>query len=201
MAEPGSERPRGRFDDHTGVDTDVGNVGDGPSGRCDLHAESRRYFFAPQRNGRRVELEAGRGRGVPRPVLTGQREVKRVRVRRREVIKRERGVVGHDRVVRSEPEPRRNDFVVRTGWHADKAVEATADPFKVAGRDMVQEAASAVAQLARLCRGEVATLRRCQFEEPRELIRPRGTGCCPRHVPYSIRPKPPSRDTMKTQRL
>jgi len=66
--ETGGECPRGRFDDHAGVDANVGNVGDGPGRRCDLHAESRRHFFAPQRNGRRVELDAGRGLRVPRPV-------------------------------------------------------------------------------------------------------------------------------------
>ena len=76
--ETSGECPRGCFDDYTRVDTDVGNVGDGPGGRCDLNAESRRYFIAPQRNGRRVELDAGRGRRVPRPVLAGQREVNRV---------------------------------------------------------------------------------------------------------------------------
>jgi len=46
-----------------------------------------------------------------------------------------------------------------------------------------QEAPSAVAQFARLRSSEVATLRRRQFEEPRELIRPRGTRVCARHVP------------------
>jgi hypothetical protein len=80
--------------------------------------------------------------------------------------------VGHDRAARSESEPRGNNVVVRAGWHTDKAVEATADSFEVAGRDVILETASAVAQLARLSNGEVASLPRCQFEEPRELIRP-----------------------------
>ena len=119
----------------------------------------------------------------------------RIRTSRREVIQRERGVVGHDRAARSESEPRRNDVVVGTGWNTDEAIETTADPFEVAGRDVVQEAASAVAQLARLRSSEVSTLRRRQFEEPRELIRPRGFGISARHVPCSIRYASLTRDT------
>jgi hypothetical protein len=147
-------------------------LGDCPGGRCDLHAESRRYFIAPQRNCRRVELDAGRGLRVPRPVPAGQREVNRAGARRREVVQGERGVVGHDCAARSESEERRNDVLVRAGWDTDQAVEATADPFEVARRDVIQETTSAVAQLARLRSSEVASLRRRQLEELLEPIRP-----------------------------
>ena len=51
-----SERACGRLNDHARVSADIGNIGDGPGGRRDLHAETVRELIAVQRNGRLVAL-------------------------------------------------------------------------------------------------------------------------------------------------
>src|SRR5438093_9535920 len=40
------ERARGGFDNYARVGADVGNVGNGPCGRCDLHTETVGHFIS-----------------------------------------------------------------------------------------------------------------------------------------------------------
>src|SRR6266571_1123136 len=54
------KRARGGFDNYARVGADVGDVGDGPCGRCDLHAEAVGHFISAQRYGSRMQLDGRR---------------------------------------------------------------------------------------------------------------------------------------------
>ena len=81
------------FDDHAGISAEVGDVGNGPSGRRDLDAETACDLLSSQRPGCRVQPDGGCRLCGAWSALAREREVDLVRARRRQFVQRERGVV------------------------------------------------------------------------------------------------------------
>ena len=87
------ERARSGFDNYARVGADVGDVGNGPCGRCDLHAETVGHFISAQRYGCRVQLDGGRSLCGAWSALPRQRQMDFVRTRRRQLVQSERSIV------------------------------------------------------------------------------------------------------------
>src|SRR6266545_37028 len=152
------ERARGGFDNYARVGADVGDVGNGPCGRCDLHTETVGHFITAQRYGCCVQSDGGRRLCGAWSSLPRQRQMDFVRTRRRQLVQSERSIVGDHSTTWRESEPGRDDVFARIRGHADQSIEATANPLEVAGGDMVDNAASAIAEPARLSGSEIPSL-------------------------------------------